>query len=97
MADETLHHMSDGATAHESLRVLQFHDGVVKGRKRADVEMFDGDDFTRDIGQYSKRYKKIDRKNNWYDEVVTDPQGVVIHECHEPLNQHRRTTEGEPT
>ena len=32
----------------------------------------------------------IDREADTYDETVTDPEsGEIVHECHEPLSEHR--------
>jgi hypothetical protein len=37
-----------------------------------------------------KFQRVIDRLANWYHERVTDPTtGAVVHECDEPLTQHR--------
>jgi len=38
-----------------------------------------------------KLSRVIDRDNDIYHEVVTDPEtGEVVHECREPLSQHRQ-------
>ncbi len=35
------------------------------------------------------KYRRIDRDNDRYDEVVIDPEtGEIVYECHEPLSEH---------
>jgi hypothetical protein len=35
------------------------------------------------------KYRRIDRDNDRYDEVVIDPEtGEIVHESHEPLSEH---------
>ncbi len=44
----------------------------------------------RDGNKYVRLMRDFDRENNWYDEVITDPEtGEIIHECHEPLSEHQ--------
>jgi hypothetical protein len=41
--------------------------------------------------KWMHREQLADAENNHYHELVTDPEtGEVIHECDEPLDQHRR-------
>jgi hypothetical protein len=49
-----------------------------------------GDDFHRKSGRWMKLYRLFDRVKRWYHERVTDPEtGEVVHECSEPLTNHR--------
>lgn len=48
-----------------------------------------GYSFNRDRGEWVRRQYKVDYERDWYDEVITTADGDVIHECHEPLSQHR--------
>ncbi len=60
------------------------------GFRRPFVEMLGGDDFNRKLGKFVKLERVIDRARNWYMERVTDPDtGQVLHECEEPLTDHR--------
>jgi len=60
------------------------------GKVAPHVEGRTGDSFTGSTGRWSKRVTRIDRLKDWYDEIVTDEKtGEVIHECHEPLSDHR--------
>ena len=48
-----------------------------------------GDDLHRDSGKWMKKEREIDRANDVYREVVTDPEtGKVTHRCEEPLSKH---------
>ena len=54
------------------------------------IEQISGDDLHRDSGQWRKLNRTIDRENDHYYEVVTDPEtGEILHECKEPLSEHR--------
>jgi len=66
----------------------------MKGRrprmKRPFVEQVSGDDLNRKSGRWMILVRVIDRLNNWYHEVVKDPQtGDVVHESSEPLSEHK--------
>ena len=61
-----------------------------EGDSRPFVEHFSGADFSTRWRRWMDKVRRIDRANDRYDEVVTDPQtGEVMHETHEPLSQHR--------
>ncbi len=60
------------------------------GRGRWFVDAFSGWEFWRNGRRMVRKMRRLDREGDWYDEVVTDPQtGEIIHECHEPLSEHR--------
>jgi len=49
-----------------------------------------GDDLNRKMDRWVKREMIIDRENDLYEEIVTDPQcGEILHHCREPLTQHK--------
>jgi len=54
------------------------------------IEQIQGDDLHRDTGTWRRLSRVIDRENDKYHEVVKDPATCdILHECHEPLSQHR--------
>lgn len=54
------------------------------------LEQTVGDELHRKSGKWMKLERLIDRARNWYREVVTDPEtGQTMHECQEPLSEHR--------
>lgn len=54
------------------------------------IEQVSGNDLHYKTGKYMKHSRVIDRDNDLYHEVVTDPEtGEVVHECKEPLSHHR--------
>lgn len=67
---------------------------TAKGRRTGErqpfIEQTVGDDLHRKTGRWMKLHRVIDRLKNWYNERVTDPAtGDVVHECDEPLTEHR--------
>ena len=66
----------------------------MKGRRAGGgkpfIEQVQGDDLHRDTETWRQLSRVIDRENDAYHEVVKDPAtGEILHECHEPLSQHR--------
>jgi len=60
------------------------------GGKKPFIEQVSGDDLHRKSGTWMKHSRIIDRDNDSYHEVVIDPNsGKIVHECKEPLSQHR--------
>lgn len=54
------------------------------------IEQVQGDDLHRDTWTWRRLRRTIDRENNMYHEVVIDSAtGEVLHECREPLSEHR--------
>ena len=54
------------------------------------VETFDGDDSPDVEKRRMSKSRTIDRRNHRYEETFVDPKTrEVIHECCEPLDQHR--------
>jgi DNA-directed RNA polymerase subunit RPC12/RpoP len=53
-------------------------------------DFFHGDDLHKKTGKWNKKDRIIDKDNDHYHEVVKDPEtGEIIHECEEPLSEHR--------
>jgi hypothetical protein len=54
------------------------------------IEQKVGDDLHRKSGRWMRLERVIDRAKNWYRELVTDREtGKVVHQCDEPLSDHR--------
>ena len=54
------------------------------------LESVSGDDLHRKSGKWMSLERVIDRENDKYKEIVTDPKtGEIIHHCEEPLSQHQ--------
>lgn len=54
------------------------------------VEVVSGDDLHRNSGKLMKLERTIDRENDLYHEIVTNPStGEIVHECKEPLSEHK--------
>jgi hypothetical protein len=89
---------ADAAELHEFAQAK----GKRPGEKKPYIETQAGDQFSTGQARFMDKYRRIDRANDWYDEVVIDPEtGAIVHECHEPLGEHwghgsARTTRQEP-
>jgi len=60
------------------------------GFRRPIKEFKVGDDLYRKFGEWHHREMYIDRENDRYREVIKDKTtGEIIHECKEPLSEHR--------
>ena len=52
-------------------------------------DIFAGDDLRKSDNKWMKKERVIDKDNDHYREIVTDPEtGEVIHECEEKLSDH---------
>jgi hypothetical protein len=77
---------SDTLRLHSKLNLKARH----SGEKRPFMEQTVGDDFHRKSGRWMALYRLIDRVKYWYHERITDAAtGNVVHECSEPLTNHR--------
>ncbi len=56
--------------------------------KQNKVEEMSGEEYTKSSNEWSKKYRKIDKRNDTYDEVVKNSKGKLTHECHESLHEH---------
>lgn len=74
---------------------LQLHSQVgIKARHgiagRPFLESKVGDDQYRKTGEWHSLERVIDRENDRYKEIISNPKtGEVIHHCEEPLSQHQ--------
>lgn len=60
-----------------------------RGNKKPVLETLSGDDPIRTTGEWAKKERVIDRKNDKYFEHVEHAEtGEVIHRCEEPLSKH---------
>lgn len=60
------------------------------GMKRPFVEQVSGHDLHRESGRWMILVRVIDRLNNWYHEVIKDPEtDEVVHESSESLSDHK--------
>lgn len=64
-------------------------DTTLSSKKKIRHEFFEGDDLRVSDGTWMKKTRIIDKRNNTYQEIVTDPRnGDVVHYCEEPLSDH---------
>jgi DNA-directed RNA polymerase subunit RPC12/RpoP len=60
------------------------------GKGKPFIQGIKGDDLFRKTQKWMRLERVIDRENNHYKEVITDPEtGEVIHQCEEPLTKHQ--------
>lgn len=59
---------------------------MVNGHE-TNIEYF-GEEYTKTSKEWSNIDRKIDRKNDTYDEVIKNSKGEITHDCHEPLHEH---------
>lgn len=65
-------------------------EGKRPSKHRYVIEFEAGDDLHKDSGKWMNKVKVINRREDDYLEVITDPEtGEKVHECHEPLRQHQ--------
>ncbi len=63
--------------------------GNLPSKHRYVIEFETGDDLHKNSGKWMDKVRLIDRRNDDYHEVITDPEtGEKVHECHEPLSKH---------
>ncbi|HJP61069.1 MAG TPA: hypothetical protein VJ865_13770 [Gemmatimonadaceae bacterium] len=76
---------SDSFSLHEFANVI----GKRPGKKKPYIETQGGEQLNRGTDKYVEKYRRIDRDNNEYEEIVKDIEtGATIHECREPLSEH---------
>lgn len=81
-------HVEDRITFHSDLAIKKKTPGFRSGgRSRPAQEQWSGDVLSRE-GVWRERQRVVDRENNRYIERITEPDGTVIHEVEEPLDQH---------
>lgn len=76
----------------ETVKIKEKVSGKTKkqGIKKPTYEFVAGDDLHNKSGKWHTKKRIIDRDNDRYEEVVSDPEtGKIIHRCDEPLSKHR--------
>jgi hypothetical protein len=77
--------LRDNVGIHDILTTKGKHGG--KGKPYIEKKV--GDDIQRKTGKWMKLERTIDHDNDWYEEVIVDPEtGRVVHRCAEPLSKH---------
>jgi hypothetical protein len=71
-----------------SIGAVKFLGGVSKTKGRV-VEFFDGWEPRRVVGDLVRKFRKIDKENDKYQEHVETEDGEVLHHSDEALSQHR--------
>ena len=80
--------IQDTVDIRESLKA-KLKDPSLPSHKNPRVEVFSGDDLRKSNGQWMKKNRVIDKRNDQYKEIVVDPKtGEVIHHNEEPLWEH---------
>ncbi len=80
--------IEDTVTFREEIR-LAAREGA-PGEVAPHLETRSGDSWSYRLGKWLQRTMRIDRKNDLYEETVTDPQtGEVVHHDSGPLSNHR--------
>jgi len=61
-----------------------------QGQQRPFIEGYDRPSLSRKTGRWMRKEMRVDRRNNLYQDRVTDPEtGEIVHEEDEPLTDHR--------
>lgn len=78
--------VGDTMTIHNGIKV-RFKEQRVQGYIS---KIISGDALRGSTGTWTHKGRVIDRKNDWYEEVVTDLEtGAIIHQCAERLSEHQ--------
>lgn len=65
-------------------------DPSLPSRQKIRVEFFNGYEWSVELEKDIKKLRLIDKRQDHYHEKVEDPDtGEVLHECTEPLNEHK--------
>lgn len=83
--NSTLVTLQNGVEVYDQIK------GKAQGKnfKRAKMEFKVGWEIFKKIAEWRFIERLIDRIKNLYKEVVKDKDGTIIHECHEPLKNHK--------
>lgn len=70
--------------------IMTTHHGAGKSKNHGWFSKFsDRWQLSRKTGELVRRILHISRRDNLYEETVIGQDGRVIHECREPLTEHR--------
>lgn len=65
-------------------------DPSLPSKKKKRVEFIQGNEIRKKDGEMINKERLIDKRNDKYKEVVTDPEtGEILHYCEEPLSVHQ--------
>lgn len=60
------------------------------GSRKLRLHIKSGQELSRRLGRYVNKERVLDKDNDQYLEIVTDPlTGEVLHHCDEPLSKHQ--------
>ena len=59
------------------------------GARKPHIVVKAGDSLSHRLQAWVRRDQRVDREANQYDEVVTAEDGTILHERHEPLDEHQ--------
>ncbi len=80
--------ITDGIGLYDSLGA-QAKDPNYPGKRKIRWETFVGWERSNKLQKMVYKTRTIDRANDTYQEIVTDPKtGEIIHHCEEPLSEH---------
>jgi hypothetical protein len=81
--------MIEGMTMYDSIS-FKHKNPKKTGKGKTLSEGFNGYEFSHSRQKMVAKQRHIDRQGNIYSEIVTDIEtGEVIHQCEEPLSQHK--------
>ena len=86
--------MAIGITVNDTITVREMLAFKAKGERNGKRKVFlqgeAGDELRHATQRWTVISRRIDSENDHYDEVITAAEtGKVLHECHEPLSEHR--------
>ncbi|MEH0724848.1 hypothetical protein [Vibrio alginolyticus] len=78
-----------GLSIHDNVRA-RVKDDSYPSKDKVRLDVFQGADERKRDGKMMEKTRIIDKDNDHYKEVVTDPEtDTVVHQCEEPLSAHR--------
>jgi hypothetical protein len=80
--------LEDTVKVYPSMRAIKETPGLPR-KKRMRVDLFQGWELRKSVGDMVKKLRRIDRDTRTYEERVETEDGTLLHECKEPLDQHK--------
>ncbi len=78
----------ENVEVHDSIRIRE-KDPTLPSKKKVRKEHWYGDDYSEKYGKFMDKKRVIDKRQDKYEETVTDPDtGKIVHHCEEPLSKH---------
>jgi len=79
---------SDSVELHDCIKG-KVKDSRYPSKKKIRQKFLQGDDKRKSDGKWMEKERLVDKDNDKYKEVVTDPEtGKIVHHCEEPLSEH---------